>query len=278
MYAGHRLDHIGGTMPPDYSAAGDALRLRTDTPLPAGLAALGMLRLDADNGVCRIRTGVRFEDAWCIRSEWVLTAGACQLSWPAGCWRQVLALPGRPGEGVRLHCIALQPTARLTLTPADESASLALERLVCRHLHPRQLSPRHRGASVMTAACVVGERVAPETLPSLFTLAWTRDLALQVELPLADASLFWQGVPGTPEWHGSVCRLDNPEARVELDCGRVAAVWRERCACPGGASERVVLADEDGRPVMRLSCHDREAWGDLLGRVLYSPRGTALSK
>lgn len=278
MYAHHRFDRLGAPGLAVKPRTDDAVQLRTDSALPAGLATIGPWRLAADNRACRMQMEIRFEDAWPIRSDWVLTGGEGQLYWPTRCWRQVAALPGGGGERVSLHCLGTRPPSRLVMSPLDEFSAVAVERLVCRHLHPRQWSPTmHPEIDAPPRRGLSGTAVAPETLPSVFTLAWTRELPISVEMPLSGASLLVQGVPSPPQWQGNRFCLDLGEHRMTLDCGALHAVVHQRCRCAGSIRETVLLLGEDGFPVLRLSGEDAR-WRALLADVLYSPRGVTLSK
>lgn len=277
MYARHRLASAHGRSLPESGRFPDALRLRAGAPLPMGLAGLGALAVTADNSACRMELEARFDDVWSIRHDLVLTGSGCQLCWPAHGWQQVAALPGRPGQAVALHCLGTAPCGRLVLTPRGASSSLAMERLVCRHIHPLLWHPDEPPAPASPTP-PRGDAVAPETLPSVFTLAWARQLPLNLEMPLASATLHCQDVPSAPVWRGSDCHLSLGERRLVLDCSRLSAVLRQRRRCRGGWREAVVLLGEEGEPVLRLCCDNDSEWRRLLGQVLYSPRGATLSK
>lgn len=278
MYAHHRFDRLGAPGLAVKPRSDDAVQLRTDSALPAGLATIGPWRLTAENRACRMRMEIRFEDAWPIRSDWVLTGREGQLYWPARCWRQVAVLPGGGRDRVSLHCFGTRPPSRLVMSPLDDASALAVERLVCRHLHPRQWSQAmHPDAGAPLPRRFSGAAVASETLPSVFTLAWTRELPVSVEMPLSGASLLVQGVPSPPKWQDRRFCLEVGAHRMTLDCGALHAVVHQRCRCAGSIRETVLLLGEDGFPVLRLS-GEAPNWRALLGDVLYSPRGGTLSK
>jgi hypothetical protein len=219
-----------------------------------------------------------FEDAWPICSDWILTAMNAQLFWPSGCWRQVAALPGVDGGRVSLHCFGTRPPSRLAIAPLGELSAMALERLVCRHLHPMQWPRGGEPEAVAVSVPVTeGQAVAPETLPSVFTLAWARELPVSVEMPLSGAVLLCQGVPSPPVWRGSLCCLELDGHRLTLDCAALHAVVHRRSRCGSDIRESVELHGEHGFPVLRLTAEGRR-WRALLADVLYSPRGVTLSK
>jgi hypothetical protein len=259
------------------------LRLRADSPqLPAALPSLGAVRLQAVNGCCRLLCDTRFEEAWHLGADWVLATGQGSLMWPASCWSSVVAVPGYPARPTALHCFSRGARQRLSLLPRHDEGDRALEALVCRLLHPQQQTlVRPMPAPVMdpfAGAVAPAEQVAPEVMPSLFTLAWTRDLALNLEVPLAGAVWHSQQVPASPLWQGAQMRLVLGAMTLTLDCPRLGAVWRLRCRSAGREHWRILFTDDQGWPALVLGADDEYGWRGLLDDVLYSPLGDALSK
>jgi hypothetical protein len=196
-------------------------------------------------------------------------------------------IPGEPVTGQHLDTLIgehLHPRQdclpELEPAPATQRAPRAgelsaLERHWCqcsterefsRELERRQLE---RARVYRQMGDQYAARVAPETLPSVLTMAQSRTQAIRLTQLLAHGRQDFHAVPHARSWHGHRLFFCLGPSRHEWDCPRLGSVWRVRRPGLRGIETSLEVLDDQGRLALILAADDERRWRRLLGDALY---------